>query len=83
MSLQVVEGVCAFLGKLALPLACYIRLAHETDRTFRAGESRPASIRHPTQSRLRLRQRLVTGLRGLLHRVPRRITLDVRFSASA
>jgi len=76
--LQVVERLCAVFGTLPLPFACYVSLAHATEAAFSASGSSAASMRHPRHSRHRLRLRLARGLRGLLRRVPRRVTLDVR-----
>ena len=86
MSLQVAERLSrqarqSVLGNLAL--ACCIGLAHAADQAYSARGLSSASIHHPRQSRHRLRQWLVRGLHGLLRRVPRRITLDVRFVACA
>ncbi len=82
MSLQVVGRLCAFLGQLAVPFRGCTTLAHATGSAFSANGLSAASICHPRQSRHRLRRRLGQGLRDLLRRVPRRITLDVRCRTS-
>ena len=79
--LQVVEGIAVTVSSLAVPLTRYLIQTNAHDAAAAARGLTPARVCHPGQSRLKLRQRVAKGLHGLLRRVPRRITLDVRLAA--